>query len=99
MIFAMDGVDPLNGRRIMPEDVARICKTFMVTCGMYNASGEFAIKIGIPAKSGVSGGIMGAVPGKFGIGIFGPALDEKGNSVAGLKLLELLSKNYRLSMF
>jgi glutaminase len=99
MIFAMDGVDPLNGKRFMPDDVARICKTFMVTCGMYNASGEFAIKIGIPAKSGVSGGIMGAVPGKFGIGIFGPALDEKGNSVAGLKLLELLSRNYRLSMF
>jgi glutaminase len=99
MIFAMDGVDPLSGKRIMPDDVARICKTFMVTCGMYNASGEFAIKIGIPAKSGVSGGIMGAVPGKFGIGIFGPALDEKGNSVAGLKLLELLSRNYRLSMF
>jgi glutaminase len=99
MIFAMDGVDPLSGKRIMPDDVARICKTFMVTCGMYNASGEFAIKIGIPAKSGVSGGIMGAVPGKFGIGISGPALDEKGNSVAGLKLLELLSRNYRLSMF
>ncbi|MBT2697587.1 glutaminase A [Bacillus sp. ISL-40] len=99
MIFAMDGVDPLNGKRFMPDDVARICKTFMVTCGMYNASGEFAIKIGIPAKSGVSGGIMGAVPGKFGIGIFGPALDEKGNSVAGLKLLELLSRNYQLSMF
>lgn len=99
LIFAMDGVDPLNGKRIMPDDIARICKTFMVTCGMYNASGEFAIKIGIPAKSGVSGGIMGAVPGKFGIGIFGPALDEKGNSVAGLKLLELLSRNYRLSMF
>ncbi|MDQ6596105.1 glutaminase A [Bacillus salipaludis] len=99
MIFAMDGVDPLTGKRIMPDDVARICKTFMVTCGMYNASGEFAIKIGIPAKSGVSGGIMGAVPGKFGIGIFGPALDEKGNSIAGIRLLELLSKNYRLSMF
>ncbi|WP_042461540.1 glutaminase A [Neobacillus dielmonensis] len=99
LIFAMDGKDPLTGKQIMPDDVARICKTFMVTCGMYNASGEFAIKIGIPAKSGVSGGIMGAVPGRFGIGIYGPALDDKGNSVAGIKLLELLSKNYQLSMF
>ena len=99
MIFAMDGVDPQNGKVVIPENIARICKTFMVTCGMYNASGEFAIKIGIPAKSGVSGGIMGAVPGKCGIGIFGPALDEKGNSIAGMKLLESLSSNYKLSMF
>lgn len=99
VVFAMDGKDPVTGKQLMPEEVARICKTFMVTCGMYNASGEFAIKIGIPAKSGVSGGIMGAVPERFGIGIFGPALDVKGNSIAGIKLLELLSKNYKLSMF
>lgn len=99
LVFAMDGIDPYTGKQIMPADVARICKTFMVTCGMYNASGEFAIKIGIPAKSGVSGGIMGAAPGRFGIGIFGPALDDKGNSIAGIKLLELLSKNFSLSMF
>lgn len=99
VVFALDGVNPINGKQIIPPDVARICKTFMVSCGMYNASGEFAIKIGIPAKSGVSGGIMGAVPGKFGIGIFGPALDDKGNSIAGIKLLELISKKYRLSMF
>lgn len=98
-VFAMDGVDPETSKQIIPKEVARICKTFMVTCGMYNASGEFAIKIGIPAKSGVAGGIMGAVPGKFGIGVFGPALDEQGNSIAGVKLLEMLSKNYSLSMF
>ncbi|WP_134699434.1 glutaminase A [Ammoniphilus sp. YIM 78166] len=99
MVFAMDGADPLSGKQVIPIDIARICKTFMVTCGMYNASGEFAIKIGIPAKSGVSGGIMGAVPGKFGIGIFGPSLNEQGNSMAGIRLLELLSKNFHLSMF
>lgn len=99
LVFAMDGVNPLTGKQIIPREIARICKTFMVTCGMYNASGEFAIKVGIPAKSGVAGGIMGAVPGKYGIGIFGPALDNKGNSIAGIKLLHLLSKNYKLSIF
>jgi glutaminase len=99
IVFAMDGVEPITNKRIMPVDVARICKTFMVTCGMYNASGEFAVRVGIPAKSGVSGGIMGAVPNRFGIGIFGPALDDKGNSIAGLKLLEMMSIKYALSMF
>ncbi|MFP3381053.1 glutaminase, partial [Bacillus sp. SIMBA_069] len=86
-----DGMDMQTGERHFPEEVARICKTFMVTCGMYNASGEFAIDVGIPAKSGVAGGIMATVPQKMGIGVFGPTLDEKGNSVAGVELLRLLS--------
>ncbi|MGZ9868168.1 glutaminase A [Priestia endophytica] len=98
-VFAMNGIDPVTDKQVIPASVVRICKTFMVTCGMYNASGEFAIDVGIPAKSGVSGGVMGAVPHKCGIGIYGASLDDKGNSVAGLKLLEMMSRKYDLSMF
>ncbi|MBM7703359.1 glutaminase A [Metabacillus iocasae] len=98
-VFASDGLCPLTQEVLIPKDIARICKTFMVTCGMYNASGEFAIKIGIPAKSGVAGGIMGVVPNQFGIGIFGPSLDKKGNSIGGIKLLELLANKYHFSIF
>ncbi|UOQ43170.1 glutaminase A [Halobacillus salinarum] len=98
-IFANEGKDLETGRRILPRHLARICKTFMVTCGMYDASGSFAIKVGIPAKSGVSGAVLGSVNGFGGIGVYGPSLDEKGNSVVGLKLLEILSNRYDLSIF
>ncbi|WLR43662.1 glutaminase A [Bacillus carboniphilus] len=98
-VFANNGLHPSTNKRVIPEKIAQLCKTFMVTCGMYNASGEFAIKVGVPAKSGVSGGILAVVPELCGIGIFGPALDDKGNSIAGIGLLERLSANYKLSIF
>lgn len=98
-VFALNGVHPDTGKQVIPNDIARLCKTFMVTCGMYNASGEFAIKVGIPAKSGVSGAILGIVPNRYGIGVYGPALDERGNSIAGIRLFELISSTYSLSIF
>lgn len=98
-VIANEGKNPTTNRQVLPLHVSRILKTFMVTCGMYNASGEFAIRVGIPAKSGVSGAIMGAVPHGIGIGIYGPSLDEKGNSFAGMKLLESLSNRFDLSIF
>ncbi|MGL5348617.1 MAG: glutaminase A [Peptostreptococcaceae bacterium] len=97
--LAMYGVDVETGERLMSERVSRMVKTFMITCGMYDASGEFAIKVGIPAKSGVGGGIMASVPNTMGIGVYGPALDKKGNSIAGIKVLEELSQRYNLNIF
>ncbi|OPJ55802.1 glutaminase A [Alkalithermobacter paradoxus] len=97
--LASYGIDISNGERIVSEDIARTVKTFMVTCGMYDASGEFAINVGIPSKSGVGGGIMCSVPKKLGIGVFGPSLDKKGNSVAGIRVLKDISRRASLSIF
>lgn len=98
-LLANDGILPWTGEKIVPREVARIVKTIMVTCGLYDASGKFAVHIGIPSKSGVGGGILSAVPGRMGIGVVGPALDAKGNSIAGVKVLEDLSREMDLSIF
>ncbi|MFK7691306.1 glutaminase A [Paenibacillus sp. HJGM_3] len=98
-VLANDGRDPQTGRELVPRRYVQIAKSFMITCGMYNESGEFSIRVGIPAKSGVSGGILALVPGQLGIGIVGPALNGKGNSIAGVHLLKQLSERYDWSIF
>lgn len=110
LILANDGEDPDNGEEIIPRQIARITKALMLTCGMYDASGKFATYVGIPAKSGVSGGIVAVAPprvrqGEFpfiegcGIGVYGPALETRGNSIAGIKLLKHIASQWDLSIF
>ncbi|MFF2091946.1 glutaminase A [Paenibacillus sp. NPDC058174] len=99
LVLAFDGTDPITGESLIPRRYVQIAKTFMTTCGMYNASGEFAIQVGLPAKSGVSGGILTMVPGRYGIGVVGPALNAKGNSIAGVQLLETVSRQMDWSLF
>lgn len=99
LVLANSGVNPMTGERLIENWIVRIVKTLMVTCGMYDGSGEFAMKVGIPAKSGVGGGIMACVENKMGIAAFGPALDSKGNSVGAYHALEYLSHALHLHYF
>ena len=71
----------------------------MLTCGMYDGSGEFALRTGIPTKSGVGGGLLSVSKKKMGIGIYGPSLDKKGNCIAGCELLGYISEAFLLSAY
>lgn len=80
------------------RELGILVKSIMLNCGMYDSSGEFMREVGIPSKSGVGGGIMSAAKG-MGIGVFGPALDSSGNSIAGVELLGDIAKKMDLSIF
>jgi len=96
--LASGGVNPVTGKRVLNRRTARHTLSIMSSCGMYDRAGEWGLRVGIPAKSGVSGGILAAAPGAFGIGVFSPPLDHAGNSVRGVAALERLSEDYDLHM-
>lgn len=97
--LASKGVNPITGDRAVPACYIRDILSVMYTCGMYNFAGQWAYQVGIPAKSGVSGGIIAVVPNQVGIAIFSPRLDIHGNSVRAIKVAEELSQRFELHMF
>ena len=99
LFLANKGVDPVTGRRILDEKSNGMIVALMATCGLYDEIGRFAVRVGLPGKSGVSGGIMAVAPQRMTIAVFSPKLDPKGNSVAGLAALTALSEKLRLSLF
>ncbi|GGI05581.1 glutaminase [Egicoccus halophilus] len=97
--LANDGVDPATGRQILRPPLARRVNALMLTCGTYDAAGEFAFDVGIPCKSGVAGAIMGVVPDRYGVTVWSPPLDQAGNSRAGKAALHELTDRLDLSVF
>ncbi len=99
LVISNGGVNPFTGRHWIAPDHVRTIKSIMFTCGMYDFSGEFGVKVGVPAKSGVGGGLVCAARGPMGIGLYGPALDPYGNSIAAVKAMEHLSRRLNLHVF
>ena len=94
--LAGGGVNPQTGRRVAEAKVIQRTLSVMVTCGMYNGAGDWVSAVGMPAKSGVGGGILAVLPGQLGIGVYSPLLDGRGNSVRGVLVCRALSERLGL---
>ncbi|MBU1374438.1 MAG: glutaminase [Alphaproteobacteria bacterium] len=99
LFLANEGVDPLNATRIVSPEHARRINAIMMTCGHYDASGEFAFQVGLPGKSGVGGGILTVVPGVGAVAVWSPGLNDVGNSQVGTLVLERLASRMGWSVF
>ncbi|PSN18799.1 glutaminase A [filamentous cyanobacterium CCP5] len=97
--LANGGVNPVTQERALDERYVQDVISIMMTCGMYDGSGEWAYRVGMPAKSGVGGGITAVALDKLGIGTFSPLLDAKGNSARGIKVCKDLSQDFGLHSF
>lgn len=92
-------VNPVTGTCVLERARIRDVLSVMYTCGMYDFAGEWAFEVGVPAKSGVSGAILAAIPGKMGLGVFSPGLDRYGNSVRGVRVCEEVACRFGLHVF
>jgi glutaminase len=99
LFLANRGTDPVTGHRVVADFRARRINALMMTCGHYDASGDFAFHVGLPGKSGVGGGILAIAPGRAAIAVWSPGLNANGNSHAGTIALEELSRETGWSVF
>ena len=97
--LAHNGVNPLDNRAVLGGQNVRRVLSVMASCGMYDGSGAWLYDVGMPAKSGVGGGVMAVLPGQFGLAVFSPRLDERGNSVRGLGVVQAFSQEFQLHLF
>jgi glutaminase len=97
--LADGGVNPLTKERVVSAEVAKRLLAVMATAGLYERSGDWLFEVGLPGKSGVGGGIVTISPGKGGLGVFSPPLDEAGNSVRAQRVTKYLSEHLGLNLF
>ena len=97
--LANGGVNPITNERAIKSENVKDLLAAMLSCGMYDYAGEWAFRVGIPAKSGVSGGLVGVIPGQMGIAVYSPRLDPKGNTVRGIRVFRELSERFKLHVF
>jgi glutaminase len=99
LFLANQGRCPWSGDSVLSADQAKRINALMLTCGTYDAAGDFAYHVGIPGKSGVGGGIVGVIPNQLAVAVWSPALNAKGNSLAGSAALERFTAKTGLSIF
>jgi glutaminase len=96
--LANGGVNPLTGERVLARGHVDRVLSVMTTCGMYDSAGEWVVDVGMPAKSGVGGGVLAVLPGQLGIAVFSPPLDPHGNSVRGVEVCRQISTDLNLNL-
>lgn len=97
--LASNGVNPFTGKRALkPKHIPNVLSV-MASCGMYDYSGEWIYNVGLPAKSGVGGGVMAVLPGQLSIAVYSPLLDGKGNSVLGVSICERIAASFSLHLY
>ena len=97
--LAQGGRNPASGERLLTPSLTKRTNALLLACGVYDAAGDFAYRVGLPGKSGVGGGIIAVMPGEWSVAVWSPGLDPSGNSLAGTLALELLTTKTGVSIF